>query len=145
QHYGVCDLFFEHRIDLRYLGQEHSVTVLVDIAQASVESILRNFHDAHERAYTFRLPETPVEFVTFRLTAKARVPHPQHDRISHDGRSAQAAQKGKRTVEFPEEGACDALVYQREVLPPDFSAPGPLILEEESSTTLVHPGQHLRV
>ena len=145
QHSGPGDLVLERRIDLRYLGQEHSVTVLVDIAQATVESILRNFHDAHERTYTFRLPETPVEFVTFRLTANARVPHPELDRISRDGRSAQAALKGQRTVEFPEEGARDALVYQREVLPPDFSASGPLILEEESSTTLVHPGQRLRV
>jgi N-methylhydantoinase A len=139
------ELTFEYRIDLRYLGQEHSVTVPVSIERATVESILRDFHDAHERVYTFRLTETPVEFVTFRLTAIERVPRPQLGRISADGRSAQAARKGQRIVEFPEEGRHEAVVLERELLPPDFGASGPLIIEEPSSTTLIHPGQQLRV
>ena len=44
---------------------------------ASRESILDAFHAAHERAYTFRLAETPVELVTFRLTATADVARPE--------------------------------------------------------------------
>jgi N-methylhydantoinase A len=139
------ELTFEYRIDLRYLGQEHSVTVPVSIERATVESILRDFHDVHERVYTFRLPESPVEFVTFRLTAIERVPRPQLGRISADGRSAQAARKGQRIIEFPEEGRHEAVVLERELLPPDFTASGPLIIEEPSSTTLIHPGQQLRV
>jgi N-methylhydantoinase A len=145
QHPSERALTFEYRIDLRYLGQEHSVTVPVNIELATVEDILRDFHDAHERVYTFRLPETPVEFVTFRLTAIERVPRPQLGRISAEGRSAQAARKGQRIVEFAEEGSHEAAVLERELLPPDFTAPGPLIIEEASSTTLVHPGQQLRV
>jgi N-methylhydantoinase A/oxoprolinase/acetone carboxylase beta subunit len=43
--------------------------VPVNIEFATVEDILRDFHDGHERVYTFRLAEAPVEFVTFRLTA----------------------------------------------------------------------------
>ena len=49
----------ESRIDLRYLGQEHSVTVPVDLASATVASILDDFHAAHERTYTFALDDTP--------------------------------------------------------------------------------------
>ena len=48
-------------------------------------------------------------------------------------------------VEFAEEGSHEAAVFERELLPPDFTAPGPLIIEEASSTTLVHPSQQLRV
>jgi len=138
-------LTFEHRIDLRYLGQEHSVTVPVNIELATVEGILRDFHDTHARVYTFRLPEMPVEFVTFRLSAVERVPRPQLGRISAAGRSAGAAHKGRRVVEFPEEGSHEGVVLERDLLPPDFTASGPLIVEEPSSTTLVHPGQQLRV
>jgi len=138
-------LAFEYRIDLRYLGQEHSVTVLVDLERATIESILRDFHDAHERTYTFRLMDTPVEFVTFRLTAIAQVPRPQLGRLTAAGRSAQAAREGNRVVEFAEEGTREAIVLERDLLPPDFTASGPLIVEEPSSTTLVHPGQQLRV
>jgi len=138
-------LNFEYRIDLRYAGQEHSVTVLADLENASIDGILREFHDAHERAYTFRLMDTPVEFVTFRLTAIAQVPRPQLGKISGEGRSAEKAKKGNREVEFAEEGRREAPVLERELLPPDFKASGPLIIEEPSSTTLIHPGQQLRV
>ena len=138
-------LAFEYRIDLRYAGQEHSVTILVDLESATVDGILRDFHDAHERSYTFRLMDTPVEFVTFRLTASAQVPRPQLGRITAEGRSAQAARKGERTVEFAEEGRREAPVYERALLPPDFVTNGPLIVEEPSSTTLIHPGQQVRV
>jgi N-methylhydantoinase A len=65
--------------------------------------------------------------------------------MSAEGRSAQTARKGRRVVEFAEEGSHEAAVLERELLPRDFTAEGPLIVEEASSTTLVHPGQHLRV
>ncbi len=133
------------RIDMRYLGQEHSVTVPVALEGASVAAILRDFHAAHERTYTFRLADTPVEFVTFRLTATARVPRPELKPLSADGRSAEAAAKGTRTVDFGEEGRHEARVLERALLPPDYLGEGPLIVEEPSSTTLVHPGQRLRV
>jgi len=73
------------------------------------------------------------------------VPRPELGRISAEGRSAQAAHKGRRVVEFAEEGSHEAVVLERELLPPDFTGLGPLIVEEASSTTLVHPGQQLRV
>ena len=95
---------FECRVDLRYLGQEHWVTVPVDLAHASVESILVDFHAAHERAYTFRLEDTPIEFVNFRLKATARAPRPQLRDLDGAGRSAEAAAKGRRRVNLSERG-----------------------------------------
>jgi N-methylhydantoinase A len=138
-------LAFECRVDLRYLGQEHSVTVPVDLARASVESILVDFHAAHERAYTFRLGDTPIEFVNFRLKATARAPRPQLRNLDGAGRSAEAAAKGRRYLNLGEEGWWEADVLERDQLPAGFSADGPLIVEERSSTTLVLPGQQLRV
>jgi N-methylhydantoinase A len=73
------------------------------------------------------------------------VPRPQLGRISASGRSAEKAKKGQRAVEFAEEGRREATVLERDLLPPDFTANGPLIIEEPSSTTLVYPGQQLRV
>ena len=138
-------LSIESRIDLRYLGQEHSVTVPVDLASATVASILDDFHAAHERTYTFALDDTPVEFVTYRLTASARVARPELVRLDAAGRSAEAAAKGVRMVDFGEDGRHEAALYERDRLPSGFVADGPLIVEEPSSTTLVHPGQRLGV
>ncbi len=145
QHIAGAAIAFDRKIDLRYLGQEHSVTIPVDVARATVPAILLAFHAAHERPYTFRLDDTPVEFVTFRLTATARVPRPTLAPIGTDGRSARAAQKGRRRVSFGEEGEREAAVYERDLLPPGFEARGPLIVEEPSANTLVHPGQRLSV
>jgi N-methylhydantoinase A len=136
---------FECRIDLRYLGQEHWVTVPVKLEGVSVERILVDFHAAHQRAYTFRLDDTPVEFVNFRLKATARAPRPELRALDGADRSAEDAAKGRRQVNFSEEGWHEADVFERDRLPAGFSADGPLIVEERSSTTLVLPGQRLRV
>ena len=133
------------RIDMRYLGQEHAVTIAVDLDRTTRESILDAFHAAHERAYTFRLADTPVELVTFRLTATAEVARPELKPWSAEGRSAAVAARGMRTVDFGEEGRHHTVVYDRDLLPPDFEAEGPVIIEEASSTALVCPGQRVRV
>ena len=130
---------------MRYFGQEHAVTIPIDLDGASRESILDAFHAAHERAYTFRLAETPVELVTFRLTATADVARPELTPWTADGRSADAAAREGRTVDFGEDGRHETRVYDRDLLPPGFEADGPVIVEEPSSTTLVCPGQRVRV
>ena len=144
-HMGEAEIAYEGRIDLRYLGQEHPVTVLVDIESAEVQAILAAFHDAHEKTYTFRLDDTPVEFVTYRLTASAKVPRPEMTRLAADGRSIEAAARPARTADFAEDGRHEAAVYERDRLPPGAALAGPLIVEEATATTLVHPGQTLRV
>ncbi|MBT3626768.1 MAG: hydantoinase/oxoprolinase family protein [Rhodospirillaceae bacterium] len=138
-------LNFEFGIDLRYLGQEHSVTVPTALDGLSVGGILHDFHIAHERAYTFRLDDTPVEFVNFRLTATARVPRPEVKPLNGDGRSEAAADKGTRSVHYGEDGRHDARILNRDLLPPGFEAEGPLVVEEPSANIIVHPGQKLRV
>ncbi len=138
-------LNFEFGIDLRYLGQEHWVTVPAALEGLSVERILHDFHIAHERAFTFRLDDTPIEFVNFRLTATARVPRPEVKPLSAEGRSEATAGKGMRSVQYGEDGRHDARILDRGLLPPGFEAQGPMIVEEPSANIIVHPGQKLRV
>lgn len=138
-------LHFEFGIDLRYLGQEHWVTVPAALEGLSVERILHDFHIAHERAYTFRLDDTPVEFVNFRLTATARVPRPEVKPLRAEGRSEAAATKGTRSVHYGEDGRHEARIFDRDLLPPGFEAQGPMIVEESSANIIIHPGQRLHV
>ena len=144
--FGNARLTHALQIDLRYEGQEHSVTVGgIDADRASVAEIVGAFHAAHARTYSYRLDDTPVEFVTFRLTSQAETPGPSFRPIAADGRAPERAFKGRRQVDFGDNGRHDATVYERNLLPPGFSAAGPLVIEEPSSTTLVQPGQTLRV
>jgi N-methylhydantoinase A len=140
-----ADVSYEGGIDLRYLGQEHSVTVPVDIDGTTIETILADFHDVHEKTYTFRLDDTPVEFVTYRLAATAKVPRPELKKLSAEGRSVEAARRTPRMVDFAEDGRHEAAVYARDKLPAGAVLDGPMIIEEATSTTLIHPGQTLRV
>ena len=130
---------------MRYAGQEHAVTVPIDLERTTRDTLLDAFHAAHERAYTFRLADTPVELVTFRLTATADVARPELTPWRAEGRSAEAAARGMRAVDFGEEGRHETRIYDRDLLPPGFAADGPVIVEEPSSTTLVCPGQRVRV
>ena len=100
---------------MRYLGQEHSVTLPVDLATSTLASILADFHDSHERTYTFRLDDTPVEFVTYRLKARASVPRPEIRKLDHAGRSAEASLKGKRMVNFGDYGKHEATILSARV------------------------------
>jgi N-methylhydantoinase A len=139
------EIAMSYSCDMRYLGQEHSVKLTVDLATATLESLLSDFHEAHERTYTFRLEDTPVEFVTYRLEARAKVRRPEIRKLDPAGRSAEQALKGKRMVNFGDYGKHEALVFERTRLPPQFIASGPLIVEEATSTTMVLPDQQLRV
>jgi len=138
-------IIFESRIDLRYLGQEHTVTVLIGSQTINVDAILEQFHEAHKKTYTFQLDDTPVEFVTYRLTASVDVPRPELKKIVGDDRSIGNAKTGSRLVNFTEDGEKEAALYERNKLPPGGTITGPAIIEEATSTTLVHPGQTLDI
>jgi N-methylhydantoinase A len=119
--------------------------VPVELAGATIERILVDFHAAHERAYTFRLNDTSVEFVNFRLKATARAPRPELRALDGADRSSESAVKGRRRINLSKDGWREGEVFERDRLPTGFTAEGPLIVEERSSTNLVLPGQRLRV
>jgi N-methylhydantoinase A len=136
---------FQRKADLRYHGQEHTVPVFVGASPLDVSQIERDFHAAHERLYTFRLPDTPVEFVNFHVAGIRQVRTPEIARLRQNGRSANQVDRRRRQVDFDVDGMHATVIYEREQLPAGFTAAGPLIVEEPAATTLVHPGQSLAV
>lgn len=130
-------------LDMRYHGQEHTVEVPVaNGASLDHVSLTESFHDRHRRQYTFALEDTPVEIVNFRVTATAAIARPVLGSI--DGAAAGDALKGTRHVYFGEERHATR-VYDRSRLAAGFRVDGPAIIEEPSTTTVVHPGQRVTV
>jgi N-methylhydantoinase A len=134
---------------MRYRGQEHTVEVPInDGAQLEHATLADAFHAQHRRRYTFALEQTAIEIVNFRVTATAHVSLPAMGTAATD--ASANPQKGTRPVWFAD-GSGDGLqplefrVYERALLPSGFSASGPLIVEEPSTTTIVEPGQALSV
>ena len=135
----VLSKLVQRRADLRYYGQEHTVSVPVSDPAPQVTQIEQDFHAAHEQMYTFQLSDTPIEFVNFHVAGFLQVRQPEIKRLESDGGSAGRPNTEKRMVDFDVDGVHETTIYKRDQLPVDFAATGPLIVEESASTTLVHP------
>jgi N-methylhydantoinase A len=140
-------MVFQRFADMRYAGQEHTVKVPIPggkLTEKDMPEIDERFHQLHDHAYTFRL-ESPVELVNFHLTALGRVEKPKISRLDEgETRNVEEAYKGDRRVMF-DEGFLTTPTYERDLLPAGAALSGPLIIEEPAATTVVFPGQRVRV
>jgi N-methylhydantoinase A len=136
-------VLFGHAIDMRYAGQEHTVATQFQPG-AEFDALLSAFHDAHERAYTFRLADTKAELVTFHLTAEIDAPRVGIPEIESAGTAADAM-TGRRELHVGDDGAVLAPVYDRERLPAGAVFEGPALVEEATTTTVLWAGQQASV
>jgi len=141
---------FARRVDMRYLGQEHTVNVPFPagaVTDQLLDQVRASFHERHEHLYTYRLP-APVEFVTFHVTATVAVAKPTPQRIGaareRDG-DGRPREKGTRRVNFDASGVIETPIYERASLEAGAIIDGPAIVEEPASTTVVFPAQQARV
>ena len=133
-------------VDARYRGQEHTVRVPVPPGPVSTAALELDFHELHRRRYTFDLQgEAAVELVTFHVSAHGRAPREAAVPTPSARPGSTPAPKRPRVVDFDLDGEHAAAVYERDDLPIGFSVRGPLVVEEPTTTTLVHPGQTLEV
>jgi N-methylhydantoinase A len=136
-------ILFGHAIDMRYVGQEHTVATQFQPG-AGFEALLAAFHAAHERAYTFRLADTKAELVTFHLTAEIDTPRVGLPEIATRG-AAVEAMIGRRELHVGADGVVLAPVYDRDRLPAGAAFEGPALVEEATTTTVLWAGQRANV
>ena len=134
-------------IDMRYVGQSHEITVAVQeqaFSDPDLATLVTSFRQEHERVYGYA-PDAPVQLVTFRVTALARVTAPPVAEVGGAGGDLHAALRANRQVHFAELGGfVECPIYDREGIPPGAELDGPAILEQMDSTTVVLPGQVAR-
>ena len=112
-----------------------------DIDEATLDTVAERFHERHERRYGYASPEEPLELVTLRLQARGAVDPP---RLDPPAAGAETAPVEERTATF--EGTDHATpVYRRDDLTAGTTFDGPALVEGVESTTVVHPGQAVRV
>ncbi|WP_282139633.1 hydantoinase/oxoprolinase family protein [Cytobacillus oceanisediminis] len=150
QEEGVSEekVLFTRFADIRYLGQEHTVKVPVPNGEWSKETlseVVKRFGDLHEQHYTFKLEGTPAEIVNLHLTAFGKVLKPKMKKINSINSNIQEAYKETRPVYFEEEGWVETKVYSRSLFGKGMEVSGPAIVEEQSASTVIYPGQSLTV
>ncbi|MDI6825045.1 MAG: hydantoinase/oxoprolinase family protein [Bacillota bacterium] len=140
-------IYFQAALDMRYAGQEHTVTVPCQprIDDSEKQFVVQRFHTLHQQLYAFSMPEDPCEVVAVRITAYGRMPTPQLPSLAVATTDVSAARKGHRQVYLEGAGWTSCPVYDRTRLQPGHRFTGPAIVEEPTSTTLVNPGQRAEV
>jgi N-methylhydantoinase A len=101
----------------------------------SLEATAASFACAHRTLYGFVL-DAPVKLVTIRIEATGLLVPPPRARLSA---GSGAEPRGETPVRFAE-GLRPAAVYARETLGTGDRCPGPAIVTQLDSTTLVPPG-----
>jgi N-methylhydantoinase A len=135
--------------DMRYVGQEHAVTV--DIPSAlfrtrDVAAIKKVFDQAHAERYGYASPDEKAEIVSLRCAVVGRMPKPPLERIAAgDAEPPAAAARGRRDAWFGADGWCSTPTYARSALLAGNRIAGPALVEEYASTTVVPPGATLVV
>ncbi|OGA77372.1 MAG: 5-oxoprolinase [Betaproteobacteria bacterium RIFCSPLOWO2_12_FULL_65_14] len=142
-------LVLARALDMRYVGQEHAVTVDVPLSafsQKSKSSIKRHFDELHEERYGRGSPEEPAEIVSIRSTVTGLMKKPRLARIARGtSKVAAHAATGERRVFFPGKGWTKCRTYRRDALKAGNRIAGPALVEEHASTTVLEPGDALRV
>jgi N-methylhydantoinase A len=127
--------YFVCSTDMRYVGQEYSVSVSVG-EEIRNDEIGRAFHDAHHTRYGHSTPDAPVEFVNLRVAAMGRVGIAAAPfRAPEDAADPLI---DRRPVVF-DGGPHDTAVLHRDRLLPGTRWDGPAVIVEESATTVVPP------
>ena len=138
---AVTDQYSARSADMRYVGQEYSVNVPIG-GSIDLDEIDAAFHDAHRVRYGHSTPGAPVEFVNLRLAAFGRIA----GRAAPFRPAAPGADAllGTRRATF--DGVPnDTSVLLRDRLSSGERHKGPIVIEEESATTVVPPGHAIEV
>ena len=137
-------------IDARYPNQVHELTVDVpsdfESRPDGIREIEDAFHEQHERLFKYSMRSLPVQVLHWRVAGIGSSPSPP-------GSESELAESSEK----PPEPASERPVFMHEVsdfvltpiyksagLEPGMLVDGPAVVEGESTTIVVFPGQSLR-
>ena len=135
--------------DMRYVGQEHPVTVeftdsLIETADRS--NLKHAFDIVHKQRYGTSAPNEPAEIVSLRASVTGQLQKPALERRPPGATSPKQAFRTEREVYFGQDhGLLKTPIYVRDKLKPRNRVAGPALVEEHASTTVVLPGDKLEV
>ena len=134
----------ERTADMRLVGQMHEIAVPLPadaIDAGSLSALLSAFTAAYTARYAALGAQATVEVVNLRVTVTGPTPSLV---LPGPGNAAMSAHKGVRAAWFGG-GFVETPVYDRYALTEGQVMQGPAIVEEREATTVVAPGDTLRV
>ncbi|HEY3075122.1 MAG TPA: hydantoinase B/oxoprolinase family protein, partial [Burkholderiales bacterium] len=136
----------ERSADMRLAGQMHEINVPLPagpIGPSSLEAIRRAFAEVYTKRYTSLYAGAAIEAISWRVRVLGPLPTLSLDQTK-GARSGANKRKASRQAWFGR-GFLEVPVYDRYALVPGDRIEGPAIVEEREATTVVPPGDELRV
>jgi N-methylhydantoinase A/oxoprolinase/acetone carboxylase beta subunit len=138
---GTGEIHFKRSIDARFVGQGSETNISVpqgNFTQVNKEEVRSRFDQAYEKLYGRTYPDSPLEFINFKVRASLPVRLLQIPRLEKDSRFAEDAVKGeRRAYSHMVKDFIPYTVYDRYLLSPGATFRGPAIIEERESTVVV--------
>jgi len=145
---NVGEVQIGRALDMRYVGQEHLVTIDVPMecfASADRAAIKHLFDSEHEQRYGTSAPSEAAEIASLRTAVTGILEKPKFERIGAGTTSPpQDAQRGTRQTYFAGHFVATS-AFARENLVAGHRITGPAVIEEHASTTVLMPGDAMTV
>ena len=146
--FGSAAVHTEVRVDIRFAGQEYTVTVPVesewlDDRGEFLDGVRDRFVKLHRRLFGHGEQQAPIELVTVRVRSIGKVTRPRW----FESRTGEPAQPDswRNTFFAAFREFRRTPVFDRESLVRGQAIPGPAIVEEWTTTTVILPGWEARV
>jgi len=143
------EVVVQRALDMRYVGQEHSVTVDIPerhFIDGNRKAIKELFDAVHAQRYGTSAPDEPAEIASLRTTISGIVEKPGLERIKAGEKTPpKKAKTGARKCFFQGMGFVETTTFARAELLAGNRIQGPALVEEHASTTVVAPGDSLEV
>ncbi len=131
-------------LDLRYFGQSYEITLPYSRGN-DLKSIVSDFHEAHERLYSYQHPGRPVEIVNIRLKAIGITKKIRLKKLRKRQATPSAKAIMKKQMLYYRGKEYQTWVYIREFLERGNRISGPAVVVDLESTTFLPPLYSLEV
>jgi N-methylhydantoinase A len=134
-------------VDMRYVGQNHELTVMLSGGTGGRRTAVASRLDAsfsrlHRQTYGHG-EDLPTEVIAFRAFAIGRIPRPRLTVAR--GNPERGGTRSKREVWLASGKPVTCTIVPRASMRPGERVPGPAVIEQMDTTTLVLPGQVARL
>jgi N-methylhydantoinase A len=125
-------------LDLRYVGQEFTLQVPVDVEQIAAgdrRGIRAAFDALYEQRYAHHSPDEPVEMINIRLAMIGKRPQLSFPRLAETSGAKPSHQRDVYLLDAKKPTRCP--VYQRAALSAGNNIAGPALIQEFGTTTVL--------
>jgi N-methylhydantoinase A len=140
--FDAPDRHTERSVEMRYLGQEHTVEVSAS-ELSTIDELADRFANQHHRRYGHTMDD-PVEAVHLRVRGVGETEKPEINHMDHEN-SADPYIDSQEAYCFATEEMTDFAVYRRSGLDRGRTIDGPAIVREPTTTVVFHSDQRATV